>query len=103
MDAVSLDNLPITWLETTLKARRIPWGMFTIIVCALQFLVEIAYGLRPDVNGFWNLVVSDVVLDGYLLTMWTFSHYFLSKALKSIEPLTKPRLCPITSQIGNGR
>ena len=46
MDTVSIEKLPITWLETRLAKIKIPWGLFVLLLCAFLFAIEVSYSLR---------------------------------------------------------
>lgn len=87
MDTALIEKLPVTWLETKLKERNISWGLFVLLLCTFLFAIEISYSLRSDVNNLKGIVVYDVVIEGYALTVWAVTRRMLTLSLKAIRPL----------------
>lgn len=87
MDNALIERLPVTWLETKLKERNISWGVFVLLLCIFLFAIEIFYSLRPDVDNLKGIVIYDVVIEGYVLTVWTITRRMLTQSLKAIRPL----------------
>ena len=87
MDSVAIEELPVTWLETKLRNRKISWGLFVFLLCVFLFVIEVGYSTRPDVDNFFGIAVYDVVIEAYALTIWAISRRMLTQALKAIHPL----------------
>jgi hypothetical protein len=87
MDTVSIEKLPVTWLETKLGQRKISWGLFILLLCVFLFVIEISYSLRPDVDNVAGIAVYDVIIEAYALTIWAISRHMLTLSLQAIHPL----------------
>jgi hypothetical protein len=87
MEPTALERLPVTWLEARVRAWKISWGAFVLLLCAFLFAIEVSYSLRPDVNNFIGIAIYDIVIEGYALTAWAVIHNSLTQSLRAIRPL----------------